>query len=67
VKFPGPTRQRGDPKRPGDQEEGWRSDEDIGRAVIAYLAKRNGGKEPDLKNAMKKIGPAIKEWRRKTA
>jgi hypothetical protein len=59
--------QRGDPKQPENRTVGWRCDADVGKAVITYLAKHNGGREPDIKNAMKRIGPAIKEWRRKNA
>jgi hypothetical protein len=55
--------EKGDPLKPENAGDGWRSDADAGRAVVDYL--ETDDRRPDFKNAMKThVGPALKEWRK---
>jgi hypothetical protein len=55
--------ERGDPRDPKEATESWRSDADVGRAVVDFLA-RGDGKMPDFKNAMKHLRPKLQKWRK---
>jgi hypothetical protein len=53
---------QGDPLDPVKAYDGWRADRDVGKAVQAYILKRER-KEPDISTVMKKIRPELKTWR----
>jgi hypothetical protein len=52
--------ERGDPLSPLNAIDGWRSDADVGRAVVDYIATDD--RVPDFKNAMKHVRPELKKW-----
>jgi hypothetical protein len=58
--------ERGDPRKPEDATDGWRSDADVGRAVASHLAVPVPGdapREPDFRHTMRRIRPELQRWR----
>jgi hypothetical protein len=54
--------ERGDPLDPKEARDGWRSEEDAGREVSAYILKHEG-KTPDRSTVMRHVRDELKRWR----
>ena len=56
---------QGDPTRPENQIEGWRSQADLARAIMAHMAKHStDGKEPPLSSAQNLAANLLKDFGR---
>ena len=56
---------QGDPTRPENQVEGWRSQADLARAIMAHMAKHStDGKEPPLSSAQNLAANLLKDFNR---
>ena len=59
---------QGDPTRPENQIEGWRSQADLARAIMAHMAKHStDGKEPPLSSAQNLAAKLLKDFNGGTA
>ena len=54
--------ERGDPLDPKEARDGWRSEEDAGREVSAYILEHEG-KTPDRSTVMRHVRNELKRWR----
>ena len=55
---------RGDFNDPLNAEDGWRSQADLARLVISYMAKHNGGKEPSESEVKKHLKDLLERIRK---
>ena len=51
----GEFERRGDYNDPQNAEDGWRSQADLARLVLTYMAKHNGGKQPSESEVKKHL------------
>jgi hypothetical protein len=55
---------RGDPKRPENAMDGWRSDDDIAVLVVSHLENYDKGHPPsDVKSPEKRLRPVLQRLR----